>query len=293
MTAPTAPAAAVRAGARRSSARLPGTVRLGLARTDAELRAFFRERDAVVFIFTYPLIMLAIFATVFDGQDQGTGGYSVPFAQYFLPGMIATGVMLTSFQSLAISIATERDDGTLKRLRSTPLPASAYFYGKVGLVLVTSVVQTVLLLALAALAYDVPMPWDMPDAGTRLATFAWVFVLGCAAGTVCGVAFSSVPRSGRSATAVVTPVVLVLQFISGVFFAFFALPSWMQTVASVFPLKWMAQGMRSVFLPERAAALEPSGSWQHGATAALLVAWLVVGLVVGARSFRWRRRDDG
>jgi ABC-2 type transport system permease protein len=230
---------------------------------------------------------------VFDGQDQGTGGYGVPFAQYFLPGMVATGVMLTSFQSLAISIAVERDDGSLKRLRSTPLPPSAYFYGKVGLVLLTSVVQTALLLVLAATVYDVPMPWEMSDGGARLATFAWVFVLGCASGAVCGVAFSSLPRSGKSATAVVTPVVLVLQFISGVFFAFFALPSWMQSVASVFPLKWMAQGMRSVFLPEQAAVLEPAGSWQHGATAAVLGAWLVVGLVVGARTFRWRRRDDG
>ena len=272
---------------------LPGPARLGLERTGAELRAFFRERDAVIFIFTYPLIMLAIFATVFDGQDQGMDGYGVPFAQYFLPGMVATGVMLTSFQSLAISIAVERDDGSLKRLRSTPLPAAAYFYGKVGLVLLTSVVQTGLLLVLAATVYDVPMPWEMSDGGARLATFAWVFVLGCASGAVCGVAFSSLPRSGKSATAVVTPVVLVLQFISGVFFAFFALPTWMQTVASVFPLKWMAQGMRSVFLPEQAAVLEPAGSWQHGATAAVLVAWLVVGLIVGARTFRWRRRDDG
>ena len=64
-------------------------------------------------------------------------------------------------------------------------------------------------------------------------------------------------------------------------------------VASVFPLKWMAQGMRSVFLPESAEAFEVSGSWQHGATAAVLLAWLVVGLVVGPRTFRWTRRDDG
>ncbi|WP_265520608.1 ABC transporter permease [Oerskovia flava] len=269
--------------------RLPGTLRLGLDRTGVELRAFFRERDAVIFIFTYPLIMMAIFATVFAGQDQGTADASVPFAQYFLPGMIATGVMLTSFQSLAISIAVERDDGTLKRLRATPLPASSYFYGKIGLVLITTVVQISLLLVLATTAYDVPMPDDAAAWGT----FAWVFVLGTATGAVCGVAFSSVPRSGKSATAVVTPVVLVLQFISGVFFAFFALPSWMQTIASLFPLKWMAQGMRSVFLPDEAKVFEVGESWQHGATAAVLVAWLVVGLVVGVRVFRWRRRDDG
>lgn len=268
--------------------RLPGTLRLGLERSRYEIRGFFRERDAIIFIFAYPIIMLAIFATVF-GQDGAEVADGVPFAQYFLPGMVATGVLLSSFQSLAISIPVERDEGGLKRLGGTPLPAAAYFLGKVGQVLVVSLVQVALLLVVAATLFDVAMP----DTAALWATFAWVFVLGVATGAVCGVGFSSLPRSGRSASAVVTPVVLVLQFISGVFFTFYDLPTWMQQVASVFPLKWMAQGMRSVFLPDEAAALEPSGSWQHGATAAVLLAWLVVGLVVGVRTFRWRRRDDG
>ncbi|MFJ4106304.1 ABC transporter permease [Oerskovia enterophila] len=268
---------------------LPGVLGTGLRRTWIEMLAFLRERDAVVFILAYPLIMMAIFATVFGQQDQGNAAGSVPFAQYFLPGMVATGVMLTSFQNLAISISVERDDGTLKRLRATPLPATSYFLGKIGQVLIVTTVQTAALLLLAATAFDVPMP----STASAWATFAWVFVLGTATGSVLGVAFSSVPRSGKSVSAVVTPIVLVLQFISGVFFAFFALPSWMQQVASVFPLKWLAQGMRSVFLPPEAVALETSGSWQHGATAAVLVVWLVVGLVVGVRTFRWRRRDDG
>ncbi len=274
-----------------TDAPLPGAGRLSLVRAGLELRQFLRERDAVIFIFAYPIVMMAIFSTVFGAADQGSAaqGVEVDFARYFLPGMIATGVMLTSFQSLAIAIAVERDDGTLRRLRGTPLPAVAYFGGKVVLTIATSLVQTAILLAVAALAFDVALPTD-PG---RWLTFAWVFLLGTATGTVCGVAFSSVPRSGRSATAVVTPVVLILQFTSGVFFAFYMLPAWMQTAASVFPLKWIAQGMRSVFLPEEMVVLEPSGSWQHGATAAVLVAWLVAALVVGVRTFRWRRRDEG
>lgn len=273
-----------------STTRLPGVLRLGVARTGYEVRTFFRERDAVVFIFAYPIIMLAIFATVF-GQDGATVGPppGIPFAQYFLPGMLATGIMLSSFQHLAISIAVERDEGGLKRLRGTPLPPSAFFLGKIGEVLVTSLVQTALLLAAAALLFGVPMP----STTTAWATFAWVFVLGTATGTLCGVAFSSVPRSGKSASAVVTPIVLVLQFISGVFFVFNDLPTWMQQVASVFPLKWMAQGMRSVFLPPSAESWEVSGSWQHGATAVVLLVWALAALVVGVRTFRWQRRDDG
>lgn len=273
---------------------LPTTVALGLARTRIEVLQYFRERDSVVFSFAYPVIMLAIFATVF-GQDgavvgqapDGSGG--IPFAQYFLPGMVATGIMLSSFQTLAISIAVERDEGGLKRLRGTPMPPSAYFLGKTGQVLLTTAIQVALLLAVAALAFGVPMP----TTATAWATFTWLLVLGSATGAVCGVAFSSLPRSGRSASAVVVPVVLVLQFISGVFFAWSSLPTWMQHVASVFPLKWLAQGMRAVFLPEWAAAAEPAGSWQLGLCALALLGWLVAALVLGARTFRWQRRDDG
>ena len=53
----------------------------------------------------------------------------------------------------------------------------------------------------------------------------------------------------RYPAAAVTPFALLLQFISGVFFQFSEIPTWMQTFASLFPLKWMAQGLRSVFLP--------------------------------------------
>src|SRR5665648_620173 len=98
---------------------LPSAAALALARTRLELRQFFRERDAVIFIFAYPIIMLAIFATVFADQeiDFGPGG-TLDFATYFLPGMIATGVLLSSFQNLAIGIAEERDaDGQVLEAR--------------------------------------------------------------------------------------------------------------------------------------------------------------------------------
>jgi ABC-2 type transport system permease protein len=272
---------------------MPSAIGVGAARTTLEVKSFFREKDAIIFIFAFPLIMLAIFATVFGGDDNAVfaddGGPGVPFTQYFLPGMLAAGIMLSSFQALAISIAMERDDGTLKRLRGTPMPPLSYFLGKIGQVLLTSLAQTALLLAFAAVAFDVSLPTD----AARWATFSWIFILGTAAGTVLGIAFSSVPRSGRSATAIVSPVVIVLQFISGVFFVFNELPTWMQNLASVFPLKWMAQGMRSVFLPPEMESSEVSGSWQHTATALVLTVWLVVGLVLCVRTFRWSRRDAG
>jgi ABC-2 type transport system permease protein len=260
-------------------------LRLGAARTVLEVRQFFREMDAVIFTFAFPTIMLLIFGTVFgDEADQG-----VSFAQYFVPGLFAAGLFLASFQTLAITIAIERDNGTLKRLAGSPMPPAVYFIGKIGLVLVTAVFQALLLIVAAVLVFDVPLP-----AGPgRWMTLGWVSLLGLVSGSLLGLAFSSVPRSSRSAPAVVTPIVLVLQFISGVFFVFTDLPSWLQQIAAVFPLKWTAQGMRSVFLPDAFAAQEIAGSWELGRVAVVLLAWSVAGLVLCLRTFRWQRWTDG
>jgi ABC-2 type transport system permease protein len=88
-------------------------------------------------------------------------------------------------------------------------------------------------------------------------------------------------------------VVIVLQFISGVFFVFSEIPGWMQTIGAIFPLKWLAQGMRSVFLPSSFEISEVGGSWQLPQTALVLVAWTIVGLAVTLRTFRWQRADAG
>lgn len=275
------------AAAQRSAPRTqhPTVWSVGLARTIVEVKQFFREKDALVFTFAFPIILLFIFGSVF--QEEIAPGVS--FSQYFVAGMIASGFILVSFQSLAIAIAIERDDGTLKRIEGTPMPRASYFVGKIGLVFVTMVLQTAILLAAGTLLFGI----SLPDSGAKWLTFAWVALLGTTAGTLLGIAFSSVPRSGRSAAAVVSPVVIVLQFISGVFFVFSELPTWMQRVAEVFPLKWMAQGVRSVFLPDSFESQEVSGSWQLGTIAIVLAVWCVVGLVLCLRTFRWRRRDDG
>jgi ABC-2 type transport system permease protein len=203
--------------------------------------------------------------------------------------MIASGVVYSAFQQLAIAIPMERDDGTLKRLQGTPMPKAAYFIGKLGVVFVVYVGQVVLLLLIGVLLFDV----TLPDMAWQWVTFGWVSVLGLALCTLLGIAFSSLPRSGRSASAWVTPVILVLQFTSGVFFVFRDLPSWMQTFASIFPLKWLTQGMRSVFLPGEFAASEPAAAWELPAVAGMLVLWTLIGLVLCLTTFRWQRRGDG
>lgn len=261
-------------------------LQVGLRRGYIEIRQFLRERDAVVFSLGFPVGMMILFATIFHGKIANTG---VDFRQVFISGMIASGIMSTSFQSLAISIAQERDDGTLKRLAGTPMPRAAYFIGKVVLVVVTGTFETVLLLGIGTAFFGL----HLPASGARWLTLIWVFGLSMVACSLLGIAMSSVPRSGRAAAAVVTPPFIVLQFISGVYFLFSDLPRGLQQVAAVFPLKWMTQGLRSVFLPDAFTGQEPAHSWEHGKMALVLLAWCVGGLVLCLRTFRWKGRRDG
>lgn len=262
-----------------------GPVALGLRQGRLEIRQFLRSRESVVFTMAFPVIMILIFASIFEGEIGGGVGYT----QYFITGMIATGLMTVGFQSLAIQIPIERDRGVLKRLRGTPMPKWVYFAGKVVMVAVIGVAEIALLLLVAVLLFDL----QLPDTAGRWFTFGWVSLLGITACTLCGIAFSSLARSGRGASATATPVALVLQFISGVFFVFTQLPGWMQQVAAIFPLKWMCQGLRSVFLPTSFGTQEPGGSYELGMVAIMLAAWCVIGLVLCLFTFRWTTRRDG
>jgi ABC-2 type transport system permease protein len=262
----------------------PSTARIALSRVGLELRLFFRERQQVVFSFAYPVVMLVIFASILGGDDRPG---DIPFAQYFLAGIAATGIMLTSFQALGTSIANEREKGQLERLQLLGTPPAAYFAGKAGQVLATAGVQLAVLLPVARYGFDVPMPVDL----AHWLTFLWVAALGALAGTVLGIAASALPGSASATTTAISALAIVLQFFSGVFFGFLELPGWMQQAAAIFPLKWLTQGMRSAFLPEQAGAFEVAGGWEHGRTALVLAAWVIIGAVVCVRTFRWRRAD--
>jgi ABC-2 type transport system permease protein len=257
------------------------TIRIGLLRSNLELKQFMRQRESVVFTLFFPVILLFIIGTVF----KDTIAPGVTFSQYFVAGMIASGLVNTGFQQLAITIPMERDDGTLKRLRGTPMSVSSYFIGKALLVTILMIIQTAMLLFFGSVVFDL----NLPTQPTHWWNFTWLVLLGSACSTILGIAFSIVPKSGRGASAVVSPIVIILQFFSGVFFIFTSLPSWMQQFAALFPLKWLTQGMRSVFLPDDFATQEVAGSWEIGKTALVLIIWLILGLIIAIKKFKWSR----
>lgn len=254
-------------------------LRIGLLRGGLEIKQFLRQRESVVFTIFFPVMLLFIFGSVFKNNIAP----GVTFSQYFVAGMIASGLVNSGFQQLAIMIPMERDFGTLKRLRGTPMSPASYFIGKAILVTASTIIQIALLMGFGAAFFHL----HMPSTADKWLRFFWLIVVGSACTTALGIAFSSVPKSGRGASAVVSPIVIILQFFSGVFFVFTQLPQWMQTFASLFPLKWLTQGMRSVFLPDSFVSQEVAHSWEVGRTALILVVWTAVGILFSIKKFKW------
>jgi ABC-2 type transport system permease protein len=265
---------------------LPSLLRVGLSRGGIELKQFYRNKSQIIFTFTFPAVILILLGSIFTDTYAGTG---VSVGQVFAASMAGSAIVSTSFLTLGIGVAQDREDHTLKRLRGAPIPAGAYFIGKIVLVAVGSLAEVILMLVVGMLLFDV----ELPSSAERWFTFVWVFVLGAICCSLLGIAISSLARNAQGAAAVVNLPYIALQFLSGVYIPIDTLPKWMIDVGSLFPIKWIAQGFRSVFLPDSMMRIEPAGSWEHGTTALVLGAWCVIGVVLCLMTFRWTSRKEG
>lgn len=259
---------------------MPGTLRIGLSRGLLEIKDFSRDIGQVAFTFSFPALLMLMLGGIYD-RDLGDG---LNLSHVFAASIAASAIVSTSFVNLGGSIAAERDDGTLKRLRTTPMPKVAYFLGKVILVLVISVVELALMLGLAVVLYGMELPTD----GEHWFRLGWMFLLGVTCWSLLGLAASGLARSARSAGISMSVIYTLLGFVSGVYITPNAIPPAMANIGAVFPLKWLAQGFRSALLPDSAASVEMAGSWELGRVALILSAWAVAGLVLCLMTFRWR-----
>lgn len=268
----------------------PSVTALALARTGVELKAFFRNRELAFFTFLLPLLLLVVLSATFEGVIVGPPGTPlVTYRQYFVAGMIATSIFSSAFVALATGVAIEQHDGLLKRLAGTPLPRASYLAGKIASVTVVAALSTALMVAIGAAFYDLRVPTEP----RRLVVLAGLFALGVAACSLLGLACTRLIRNAKAGAAVVQPPFLVLLFVSGVFFVFDRVPEALQRVGALFPVKWLAQGLRYVFLPDWFSSQEAAGRWELGTVAVVLVAWTVVGFALTLRFFRWDRSGEG
>lgn len=253
-------------------------VRLVAHQVRYDLTTFRRDSASVFFTAVLPVIFLVVFSTIF-GNDT-IEGRDVRLATYYVPGILALAVVSATFVNLAIWLTTLREDGVLKRLRGTPLPAWVFVAGRVATSFVLALILVVVLCVIGALAYDVDLP------GRTLPGFLLTLFVGTAAFCCLGIAITSVIPTKSAASAITNAIVLPLYFISGTFFPVEDAPAWMRTVAAQFPIRHFNEALFTAFDPAT------SGTGLSRNNLVNMTIWGIAGAVFAVRNFRWTPRHE-
>ena len=231
-----------------------------------ERRLFWRTPSAAFFNFMLPLLFLLLVASVFARGDREQ-------LDVLVPGIAGMAVMSTTFTALAFNLTFLREQGILKRMRGTPVPAGSYLGGLLASSVMNAAVQVLLVVAIGHWLYGLPWPREP----LALAAFT---ALGVVAFGALGVAFSHAIPNFDSAPAYVNAVFLPAIFISGVFYSAAELPAPLEAIAAVLPLKHVIDGLSG-------AIVTGQGPLELPVATLALLAWAATGLALAVRTFRW------
>jgi ABC-2 type transport system permease protein len=241
---------------------------------------FWRTPVSAFFTLAFPLMFLIVFTLVFGNETIEPIG--VTTAQFFAPSLAVFGAVSATYTNLAITIAINRDEGILKRVRGTPLPPRIYIAGRIASATYIAAIAVVLMLGCGIAFYGVEL---YPEAIPALVV---TFLLGVGCFAALGVLVAALTPNGESAPAVANATLLPLAFISDVFIPPSAnAPEWLGFVANLFPLKHFVVAFQNAFNPglvARADSWLAVFEWPHLVVIAL---WGVLATIFALEYFRW------
>jgi ABC-2 type transport system permease protein len=255
--------------------RWPSASRLLLAQTGYQLKLFYRVPAAMFFTLALPLVMLVLLNAVFGSDNVGSGSQEWPQRQFYTAGLAVFAAVTATYTNLANMIPIRRDEGVLKRWRSTPLPTWIYVGGAIGSSVILAAFNVVVMLGLGVVAYGIEIdPAKLPAAILTL-------VVGIGSFAALGMAVAAVVPTASAASAVANATILPLAFVSNVFVSVENAPRWVQVVGDLFPLKAFASAFQDAFNPAVIGA-----AWAPGRLS-FIAAWGLVGAIIAVTRFRW------
>lgn len=230
-----------------------------------ERKMFWRNPTAAFFNFFLPLLFLALFGAILSGSQKDLN--------VIVPGIAGMSVMSTTFSALAMNLTFLREQGVLKRMRGTPLPAGSYLGAIAANAVTNAAVQVAIVVVAGKLFFGVDWPKDYAE-----------LVLYVAAGVAClaalGVAYSHVIPNFDAAPAFVNFVFLPVIFISGVFYDASNAPAFLRDIARALPLVHIIDGLSGAMVSGRSIADNAGGL-------AVIAIWAVAGVFFAVRGFSW------
>jgi ABC-2 type transport system permease protein len=217
-----------------------------------EAKLVFREPITWLAAIALPTVILLIFGSIFgpSAPDPALGG--LRFIDVFVPSLVVITVGTLGIQTLPIRLATYREKGVLRRLSTTPAHPVRLLAAQLAIYLVLSVIALILLVIVANIAFDVPLP-------RQPIGYVVAFVLGMTSLFAIGLLVAAVAPSNRAATAIAIPMFFAVMFLGGVYLPRVYLPdalirigdftppgvqglqdAWMGTAPQLAPLLGMA-----------------------------------------------------
>jgi ABC-2 type transport system permease protein len=240
---------------------------LALRQVRYENRAFWRNPPAAFFTFVFPLLFMVVFNVLFGAEA----------AVFFTPAIIVFGVVTATFTNLAMTVAIARDNGVLKRIRGTPIPAWAWLAGRIGHAVLVALLLVVIVAAFGALVVDVPVPWE------ALPAILVVLAVAAASFSALGLAVSALAPNADAAPAIVNAIALPVLFISNVFIQMDTAPDWLNTISHLLPVRHFADAMMTLYRD----GVDAGMPWTE---LGVIAVWGVIGVVATLRLFSWEPR---
>lgn len=260
----------------------PSSAQLLLGQIRYQMLVFWRTPVALFFTLALPLFILLLMNALFGGETVTIEGGEWPVSQFYTGGLAAFTAVSATYTNLANIVPIRREQGILKRWRSTPLPTSLYISGFVGSALVIAFVGAVFMITIGLAFYDLQVEAD------KLPGALLTFVVGVCSFAALGMAIAALVPTASSAAAVANATILPLAFISNVFIVTGDdAPGWMTTVGNLFPLRPFVESIQDSFNPFVPA---PAIDWSRLGFVAL---WGVVGAVVAVKRFTWEPNPSG
>jgi ABC-2 type transport system permease protein len=248
-------------------------VRLFWHEVRGELLLYTRSRELAFFTFLLPMVFFVLLGSTY-GNDTVDG---VRGSDFLEAGMIGYGAISIAFAGLAIVLVIRRETGILKRLRATPLPASAYIAALLSAFMAAFAVEVIGLVVLGRLLFDIGVP-------DRIGSLVLVLLLGAISFCGLGIGLTALIKSAEGASAVVNAIYLPMSFLAGAFFSPHHFPQVLRAIADVLPLTYFLRLVRNVMLHGHEI-------WSQGTNVAVVAAWGLAGVIVALRAFRWEPHE--
>jgi ABC-2 type transport system permease protein len=242
-----------------------------LKMTWMEAKLFLREPVGAFFSLVFPLIYLFLFGIISGNEPTPQfGGLRVIDAS--IPGLTAVIICTTGLMSTTMTMSTYRENGVLRRLRTTPVRPLVVLVAQVIVVFTMTALGMLLLIAAGMLVYHVRFEGNAFNVlvGFVLSSLSF-FALG----------FILAGRMPTARTAWIVGMVLLypMLLLSGAFFTIELLPAAVQKVSAFIPLTYVVNLLRGLWSGE---------TWSmHTTDVIVLAAMLVGGVLISARTFRW------